>query len=69
MVITKALVLRQQYGTDTVFLQTDLPSGTPKIDPTNQVLKMDVERGHGVDYVHQHFPEVEIELLVLNYQQ
>ena len=58
--ITHALVLLTE-GTDTVYLNTTLPSATPKVAEQPLHLQFQAEYDTGAEYVRQHFhvePEV-----------
>jgi len=61
MKILKATVLLREFGTDKVFLQTDLPSPMPLVKDQKMSLSFDTERKYGADYVREHFgiePEI-----------
>lgn len=60
--IKKAVVLIENFGSDKIFLKTDLPSA---IWPYNGTagLSMDVAAGLGLAYCKKYFPDVELEIV------
>lgn len=66
VVRVKKIVLLLGIGMDKVSLETDLPSGCPKVDPTNLVTKFEVETGKGLEYVRTHFGREPDEIIDVN---
>jgi hypothetical protein len=54
--VTKITIVKSS-GTDTVFLETDLPSGVWPFEG-GQSFRTDVARGQGKEYVKRHFPNI-----------
>ena len=62
--ISKATIVRLS-GTDTVFLEVDLPSGVWPYEGTTSV-KLDVARGRAESYMDEHLPHVPYVVVVGN---
>lgn len=62
--IARIVILVNQYGADRVSLLTDLPSSYPPEVSTDPLeLSFNVQKGHGVEYIRQHFPGYPLTLL------
>jgi hypothetical protein len=54
--IEKITIVEQYCGPDAVFIFTGLPTSMPKCVDQNLIMKFDVAKGSGSEYVEQHFP-------------
>lgn len=59
MKIQKITILTQTRSTDTVMVQTDLPSGTPALSSEPLSMKFEVAAGDGVNYCLKQFQNVD----------
>ncbi len=64
MKITKIEILIMKFGTDIIFMTTDMPSPFPKgISNNTLVLKFESEKGKGVEYILNNFKGIPTTLI------
>lgn len=62
--ILKIEILKKRYGTDMLFLHTDLPSPFLKgVSNAILILKCEVLKNKGEEYVKTNFPDVEYTII------
>lgn len=56
--ITKALVVLDQYGPDTIVLYTTLPPTMKNLTNQSLMVKFDCEANSGEEYLKKNFPDI-----------